>query len=28
VVERILALPAFAKGPMTVGDDVSLRRMK
>jgi shikimate kinase len=28
VVERILALPPFTKRPMTVGDDLSVRRMK
>ena len=28
VVERILALPFFAKRPMTVDDDLSVRRMK
>jgi len=28
VVEQILALPPFAKRPMTVGDDLAVRRMK
>ena len=28
VVEQILALPPFARRPMTAGDDLSVRRMK